>query len=913
MKTVTFDSICEHIPDLEEKINNKLIKVIPLKRSSKAPKDNAWNTKDYSLTTLKKHKGNFGIIPGFNHTDCSLAIVDIDGYTIETEDKHYKEQIKKQTADYIYDCLKDVPNCMLVETQSGGHHLYLFNKTISKKFHETSKHLHFPSNFAIKELAGKSLKHSIEIFTKEGSKQCLLPGCMVFNKSANKENGYKVISSINHIDDIDVVDNINETIKNHLINKGFTYSEPHEIEERETKKSSYQKPLKEMKKNEIKEVTELLCPLLKKIDGSKHQGTLFLGGYFSENITKSSCNKICNNIINSMGEYFDNSTEFKKTMLQNYDKKDMYKAGLPSFVKLVEEHDPNFNSKKFYFLMNKYAGKHRRHTILLRKKNSYQKKYLSIDYDNKEIGVYTWNKAKNGEIYHSDAYVVMNIEPLEFYECYNVLDKQASPQLCFTYYRKGMPFKQTIKGNDIESIERQLKKRGGIVLKPREYNGLLNEIIREYVELDQIHIMADIQVKGVFINPMTNELARADNEGTIPIIKPSVESIKKGLTVWDKLYKSYKGDKTKLSHILRFGIRCPFSYIFKTDYQWQRLLFLYGVSQTAKTTLAEIALSLYTVIDDEISIGGSSADSDYRMGNALSRQGIGCIINEPSNVIERNSAMLDLLKRAVENRYCREKMEDGVHVKIPAYSNIIFTSNHFIPSHDAFIRRSEFIEFTKSERMDEKDKAQFYDRFHHTNWRETDFLLLRPIGDFFIWYISENMQLLKCNPTIFVDSLLDALFEYIGYDKDDWNWIYQDTELMDLTNSDDDIIDDFRNMVMNDYKKNVNKNLLGVSGTVSPPADDEQEILTDEYEKNFKENLSNLIKFKIINYLIFKDDNTILVRGNVGKALRKYSDIQITGTALADLLNKEYKNYKIKGKTMKGFTLDFEEFIQILK
>ena len=104
MKTVTFDNICEHIPDLEEKINNKLIKVIPLKRSSKAPKDNAWNTKDYSLTTLKKHKGNFGIIPGFNHTDCSLAIVDIDGYTIETEDKRYKEQIKKQTADYIYDC-----------------------------------------------------------------------------------------------------------------------------------------------------------------------------------------------------------------------------------------------------------------------------------------------------------------------------------------------------------------------------------------------------------------------------------------------------------------------------------------------------------------------------------------------------------------------------------------------------------------------------------------------------------------------------------------------------------------------------------------------------------------------------------------------------------------------------------------
>ena len=74
-----------------------------------------------------------------------------------------------------------------------------------------------------------------------------------------------------------------------------------------------------------------------------------------------------------------------------------------------------------------------------------------------------------------------------------------------------------------------------------------------------------------------------------------------------------------------------------------------------------------------------------------------------------------------------------------------------------------------------------------------------------------------------------------------------------------------------------------------------------------------MVKFKIINYLIFKDDDTILVRGNVGKALRKYSDIQITGTALADLLGKEHKVYKLKGKSERGFLLSFEEFIQLLK
>lgn len=47
----------------------------------------------------------------------------------------------------------------------------LWNKTVLDSFHDVSKNLHFPLDFPIQELAGASLKHSIEIFTKEGTKQ----------------------------------------------------------------------------------------------------------------------------------------------------------------------------------------------------------------------------------------------------------------------------------------------------------------------------------------------------------------------------------------------------------------------------------------------------------------------------------------------------------------------------------------------------------------------------------------------------------------------------------------------------------------------------------------------------------------------------------------------------------------------
>lgn len=910
-----FIRLYNQINDIEEQIQQDTIKVIPLGVNQKYPNEKNYYDKNYSLKTLKNHKGNLGLTVGYNHEKNrkSLAIIDIDGYTCHEPSEELNHRVKQETANFIYECLKDIPGAMIVQTQSGGKHIYLWNRTITDNIHETSKALHFPDDFPIKELRGESLNQSIEIFTKWKSKQCVLPGSTILIKGESNIRKYSVINDIHNLSDIAVVEDIHEVVRETLIKHGFTYHKPKtEIQDNTVEKPS---ALKRLTKQETKQVVDLLTPHFKKLVGMKNNSYLCLGGYLCDKVTKNSTRKIVEGLLSATN---DDYPKHIKTALSNYER-DTLKKGLPSLFENIKEVDPTVNLDKLSFELKRIIVPNYSHSILLKSYSSNKKKYISIDYNNYEIRTYTRNismdKDEDGnlikQVYYTDNYTLLNMIPLDIYESYNILDRNASPKICITYKSKGMPFKQTIEGADIESLERQLKKRPGIVLKPKEFGGIINEIIKEYIKLEQIHIVADIPVKGVFINPMTGTLERATKEGSTTITKPSKESVIEGLEVWQKLHKFYKGDKTKLSHILRFGIRCPFSYIFKTEYEWLRLLFLFGVSQTAKTTLGEIALSPYTVIDDEISIGGSSADTEYRMGNALSRQGIGCIINEPSKVIEKNSAMLDLLKRAVENRYCREKMEDGVHVKIPAYSNIIFTSNSFMPKHDAFVRRSEFIEFTKSERMSLEDKELFRERFHHINWRDTDFLKLQAIGDFFIWFVSENMRVLKYNPRVFTDTLLDHLLSYADADINEWSWIYKDTALMDISSSDDDILDDFRNMVLDDYKRNVNKNLLSTAPSVSP--DDEQYLLVDAYDETFKSNIANLINSKIFNYLRFKDDDNILVLNSVSKSLEKFSDIQITGTALADLLGKEHKVYKLKGKSERGFLLSFEEFIRLLK
>jgi hypothetical protein len=506
------------------------------------------------------------------------------------------------------------------------------------------------------------------------------------------------------------------------------------------------------------------------------------------------------------------------------------------------------------------------------------------------------------------------MSPVDIFETYNILDKNASPKLCFRFYRNGMPNKQIIEGNDITVIEKQLAKRPGIVLKPHESKGILNEIITEYIKLEQIHTVEEIPVQGIFINPSTGNIARADKENSIPIRFPSHESVNQAISIWEDLETVYPGDNSKLAHILRWGIVSPFSYILKTEYTWYPMLFLYGASRTSKTTLAEISLSPYTTIDEEISIGGGSFDTPYRIGKALSRQGIGTIINEPGNTIS-SELNLEVIKRAVESPYSREKQLDGVHTKIPAYSNMCFTSNSFIPTNDAFVRRSDYLEFTKNERLSDDDIGKFNKKFNHQSWHNTRFRLLRPIGDFMVAYVDEHQDLLGGSRQDLEFGLLDGLFDYIGSKTP--SWLKSTAELLDVSDTDNEILNEFRRMFMREYKnltRNSNK-IHELADEVSVSVhfvDGELEVIEDDSSSdNFRKLVKAVIVSNNIDYMYWHNDG-VIINTSVKNALKEFCGIQVTCKGLADYMNKKDGVFKYKGNSVRGFKLSFDEFITFL-
>lgn len=375
--------LTEAIPDIEAYILEDKIKVIRLKEGMKEPLDYDYYNKKVTLEELKQHKGNYGILVGYNNkkNGCSIAVADIDGITINKSDNipmNRKEEIKQATKEYIFKSLKEaIPEALAVKTQSGGYHLYLWNEEEVEKVHNTSKASTFPSDFEIEELQGKSLRKSIEIFTKFESKQLVLPTSIITKIRKNKKiveleekREYTILSDVTKLSDIGTVNNIHEEVKEGLLANNYGYNEDLIKSSNSRKKSrsktngrknSSKNTLKKLSEKEVAKVVDLLTAKYKVfevIDGSKHYGALALGGFFSYHITKGSSKRIASGIVKKVpSDLFEDSEGFKNDIIKNYERPVEEKVGLPTLLDYIEEHDSTFNIERFSEELNLICNK----------------------------------------------------------------------------------------------------------------------------------------------------------------------------------------------------------------------------------------------------------------------------------------------------------------------------------------------------------------------------------------------------------------------------------------------------------------------------------------------------------------------------------------------------------------------------
>jgi hypothetical protein len=246
----------EYAPIIEKAFNEKQINFLTLEYPKKTM--NSWKhlqTKSNSITKLKNHENNVGVILGFNKdkNDCYLAGIDIDSFN-PTDDqlkemkglnKSDKEiisnltedeqiQIRNKTRKDLYNLLKDLSDLWVDFTANHGYHLiYWTKKDFKNKYLEN---IHYPKDYSIEFLRDKPItfftKH-IEHFTH--GKQFVVPFSEIEQKDGTVSH-YEFISTPEELTDFfenpqpkeNILNDIKELVQNS--DSGFIYKEPESIE-----------------------------------------------------------------------------------------------------------------------------------------------------------------------------------------------------------------------------------------------------------------------------------------------------------------------------------------------------------------------------------------------------------------------------------------------------------------------------------------------------------------------------------------------------------------------------------------------------------------------------------------------------------------------------------------------------------
>ena len=223
----------------------------------------------------------------------------------------------------------------------------------------------------------------------------------------------------------------------------------------------------------------------------------------------------------------------------------------------------------------------------------------------------------------------------------------------------------------------------------------------------------------------------------------------------------------------------------------------------------------------------------------------------------------------------------------------------------------------------------FKDTFHYVNNTDNDFRKLRAIGEYVLHHVHENTEILKETPEVLVNKILDSLIMYTGEETGKYKWLYEEIEdEPHITSTNDDVLEVFRSMILQKYSL-LNRNTVKIQGkalthkkhlqnnevTLLDSLDIEEEQKEAEYD--FTSILREQIREYHYDYLTYDQklsgDEYIVVNASVRQALYKYDGRQVTCKNLASYMDTDYKLFNVGGKRIKGFRLEFNEFIQFLK
>lgn len=445
----------------------------------------------------------------------------------------------------------------------------------------------------------------------------------------------------------------------------------------------------------------------------------------------------------------------------------------------------------------------------------------------------------------------------------------------------------------IEDILGRLRAEG-LVVSRRLAEDVLNAIFEGFVRKGRAEIREEIEKPGFY--QINDKIISVKYE----IKEVSKEELREALNLLNTLAQSFSRVIDRFAIAIKWGIISPFIYIRKQNNQWVPWLYLYGPSDTGKTTIGRIIISLWNLKSSLHVKSGSSIDNVARLGNVLSFSTFPTLINEPMAALSRED-VTETIKGAVESTIARSKYIRGTYTDIPALSPLIMASNKYIPKDDALLKRFIVLVFTIGEIIPKEKQRDF--ELHI----EPQLYKLSAIGHVVAKVILEHPENLKKESW---EELAEDLLTYCYLEAE-----LEPPEWINLKyRREEDVYEDIREAIRSYMLSKINEAFARHVGRIEVTQDEDPLVSLQRTEISVKDRIRLVLEQRLLPWALLKPRpdtiHVVLTQGIVKDLEKAWGAINLK--SLAELLGWEYKVEKIGGKPHRCVVVKFEEFVKFL-
>jgi len=450
--------------------------------------------------------------------------------------------------------------------------------------------------------------------------------------------------------------------------------------------------------------------------------------------------------------------------------------------------------------------------------------------------------------------------------------------------------KLILEGVTIDDILAYLKSNG-LVLQKNIAENILNAILNAMIRKGLAEVKTGYEAPGFY---WTNGKLIANK---IDVRKPSPEELREALELLNELTtKWFSKVQAQFITALKVGILMPFSFAIKQKYTAQKgflpWLYLYGETNTGKSTTGYVILNIFGVEDHEHVLSHGAVDTEARMGNKLASDTFPRVVNEGETLFDKPS-IVEIIKASVEGLIARHRFETKSTIReYPALSPLIITANHLRITDPALTqKRLIILRYPISARQPPERIAEFKEKVSDRLPK------LRALGQFIASYLLEHPEELTYDWVNLSVKLLQKAYAYAGIAPTfDLRTLYINAEEYDPRL---DIVLSLWNRLQDAFMKKIDeRDELGRKVIPKEPVDVLKKILDNH----------------AIDFMIKYGDDEVFITSKILQVLQSEKITLDSMHALAELFGDygfRYEVRKIAGKATRVLSIRFVDLVRL--